>query len=190
LEWSEIESLPAEELDEKRNKLRQRIVNDAAKLTTRIVWLGEHFNITSLSDLGNPSTHQSGGFVLEKYRSDGQIRATFYRTGYRVEAEENRDKYVDSFNDPAHPDMFKDQKENSWEPKATKTIDHKIPVVVHWNDHQGNNMNQTSRLDWYSDISNHRIVAKRNNSSEGGKLGITYKWDVGPNFRGPQEDAL
>jgi hypothetical protein len=186
--WKEIESLPAEELEGKRKVFRQRVVNDVSKLTTRLVGLGTRFHLTSLSDLGNPSTYQSGGFIKEKHRSD--IRAIFYRSHYSSDAETERDDYIDSFNDPAYPGKFIDQKTNTWEDKKEKSIDHVIPVVVHWNDHDGNNMNQTARLTWYSEIDNHRYVAKKHNSSDGAKLGITYTWEIGPNFRGPGEDSL
>ena len=86
--------------------------------------------------------------------------------------------------------MFKDEIKKTWEPKSEATIDHTTPVVVHWNTKQGNNVNQTARLDWLDDTTNHRITAKKYNSSEGGKLGITYTWEIGANFRGPGEDNL
>ena len=186
--WREIDSLPAQELEGKRKAFRQRIVNDVAKLTTQLVFLGKKYNLTGLADLGNPSAYQSGGFIMDKYRSD--IRAIFYRSHYSVDAEKERDKYVDSFKDPKHPGQFKDQKTKKWEDKSEKSIDHVTPVVLHWNGEGGNNMNQTARLRWYSDTDNHRYVAKKNNSSDGAKLGITYTWEVGVNFRGPGEDSL
>jgi hypothetical protein len=62
-------------------------------------------------------------------------------------------------------------------------------VVEHWNE-DGNNTYQTVRADFFNHVNKLRIVARKNNSSDGAmarKAGLTYTPKVGPNFRGPED---
>lgn len=66
-------------------------------------------------------------------------------------------------------------------PKDQVTIEHKKPVVEHWNE-EGFNQSKQQRTDWYNDTSNLTVKSKSLNSSEGAKLGQTYRQDTGPNY--------
>jgi hypothetical protein len=68
----------------------------------------------------------------------------------------------------------------------TITVDHNPEAVVdHWNS-MGNNMGQDGRHDFFRDESNHKIVLKKYNSSEGGKKSGQFNPKVGSNFSGPR----
>lgn len=72
--------------------------------------------------------------------------------------------------------------------KTKATIDHRNPKVVeHWNT-VGRNQTQKERRDFYSDFTNCEIAPRDANSIEG-RLEVeeTFNFEVGPNFRGPNE---
>ncbi len=74
--------------------------------------------------------------------------------------------------------------------KSTATIDHTQRVVEQWNS-EGNNEHQEPRADFYNDTGRMRIVAHKNNSSDGAmarRAGLRYQPNVGQNFRGPDDN--
>lgn len=65
------------------------------------------------------------------------------------------------------------------------TIEHKKPVVEHWNE-TGHNSTRAVRNDFYNDKSNMGLRLRGPNSSDGGKMsasGLHYRQDVGPNYQ-------
>jgi phage-related protein len=73
-------------------------------------------------------------------------------------------------------------------PKGDASIDHHpVSVVEHWNDHNGNNMDQLSREIWYKNTGNLRIISGRLNSSLSSGDAGNYKPEVKSEFRGPDD---
>jgi hypothetical protein len=73
--------------------------------------------------------------------------------------------------------------ENSKNPDGTPALDHIREVSTHWNE-EGHNQTQAQRQAWFNDITNHQVICTNHNSKKGGQ---NYKFNVGPNFRGPNE---
>jgi hypothetical protein len=73
-------------------------------------------------------------------------------------------------------------------PEDEATLDHKKPVVDHWNE-EGHNHNQTAeqRADFYNDIDNLAPKTHSKNSRDGAKLRKRYRQDVGPNYKSKDE---
>ena len=122
--------------------------------------------------------------------SDGPPRAhrreTEYPSGYR---EGVREKVLDRATIKEGPDKGKiltvdgDIVDRS-DPRLT--LDHKTPVVEHWNE-TGRNSSREVRNDWYNDLDNLQPRLRSRNSSDGGKLGHTpggqFDQNVGPDYR-------
>ncbi|BDI29293.1 type IV secretion protein Rhs [Capsulimonas corticalis] len=66
-------------------------------------------------------------------------------------------------------------------PKDQITIDHKEPVVKHWN-RIGYNQTAAQRRAWYNDTNNLTVKPWSENSRSGARLRIKYRQDVGPNY--------
>ena len=66
------------------------------------------------------------------------------------------------------------------------TIEHKRPVVDHWNE-EGRNQTPEQRTEWYNDTDNLSVKSRSRNSSDGAKLGRTYRQDTGPDYRSGRE---
>ena len=67
-------------------------------------------------------------------------------------------------------------------PKDQVTIEHQRPVVDHWNQ-EGHNQPRADRVEWYNNKDNLTVKPKSVNSSEGAKLGQTFRQDTGPNYK-------
>jgi hypothetical protein len=67
-------------------------------------------------------------------------------------------------------------------PKDQVTIEHNRPVVDHWNK-EGYNQSGAERKQWYNKQDNLTVKPKSVNSSEGAKLGQTFRQDTGPNYK-------
>ena len=67
-------------------------------------------------------------------------------------------------------------------PDDQVTIEHQKPVVEHWNE-EGYNQTPQQRNEWYNDSDNLTVKPKSTNSSEGAKLGQTYRQDTGPDYK-------
>jgi hypothetical protein len=61
------------------------------------------------------------------------------------------------------------------------SIEHKFPVVKHWNQ-VGYNLQREKRYDWFNSEHNLIVISKLENSRRGAALGITYRQDTGPNY--------
>lgn len=61
------------------------------------------------------------------------------------------------------------------------TIDHIVPVAVHWNQ-VGHNSDRITRANWYYDTSNHAYLCQSCNSSRGSG-GIFYRGTTGSGYR-------
>jgi len=66
-------------------------------------------------------------------------------------------------------------------PASQVTIEHKMPVVQHWNT-QGYNQTKQQRKDWYNDENNLTVKPKATNSGEGAKMPDQYRQDTGLNY--------
>ena len=150
--------------------------------------LGREFDIPSLEHLGHASKYVEGNQIKPEW--SGRIRDVFYPSGYRTNTESWFGGRLVALGNPADPAQFRDEMTSGWEPKTTATIDHIHKVVDHWND-EGNGLRQVPRADYYNDTSNMRVVAHRNNSSDGAmarRAGLRYQPTVGTDFRGPDDN--
>jgi RHS repeat-associated protein len=71
-------------------------------------------------------------------------------------------------------------------PRDQVSIEHQRPVVDHWNE-EGYNQSRPERADWYNDTDNLTVMSKSRNSSEGARLGRTYRQDTGPDYSSGRE---
>jgi RHS repeat-associated protein len=67
-------------------------------------------------------------------------------------------------------------------PADKVTIEHKIPVVVHWNT-KGRFQTKEQRARWYNKKSNLTVKERGPNSSEGAKMKIEFEQKTGKNYR-------
>jgi hypothetical protein len=67
-------------------------------------------------------------------------------------------------------------------PKDQLTIEHSRPVVDHWNK-EGYNQSGAERKQWYNKQDNLTVKPQSVNSSEGAKLGQTFRQGTGPNYK-------
>jgi Domain of unknown function (DUF4157) len=161
-----------------------------------LVGIGAEYKIEDLEQLGHPSKYVEGTQLKEAYRSI--VRKTFYGSGYWVDTEQWKADRLKTLINPGDPTQFKDEIEGTWEPLIIRgklndnvTIDHLHKVADHWNTESGNNMNQSGRKAFYNDTADLRLTAWKNNSSDGAKAaaeGLRYLPDVGPKFRGPDDE--
>ena len=66
-------------------------------------------------------------------------------------------------------------------PKSEVTVEHRMPVVTHWNQ-EGYNQSREQRAAWYNSSENLTVLRKSSNSSAGAQLGETYRQDVGSQY--------
>jgi len=150
--------------------------------------IGAEFNIPDLEHLGHASKYVEGNQIKPEWA--GRIREIFYPSGYRTATKTWFSGRLVTLENPADRSQFRDEMTSSWEPKTTATIDHVHKVVDHWNS-QGNELRQAPRADYFNLTSNMRLVAHRNNSSDGAmarNLGLRYLPTVGTDFRGPDDN--
>lgn len=150
--------------------------------------IGSEYKIPDLEHLGHPSKYVEGNLIKPEYQAE--IRTRFYPNSYRAATLSWFDARLRQLENPVMRTQFRDEMTNEWEPKSTATIDHKERVVEQWNA-TGSNERQPDRGDYYNDTGKLRIVALRNNSGDGAmarKAGLRYRPNVGPNFRGPDDN--
>ena len=138
-----------------------------------------------IHDASTPERGPDGRFIRssagpQKYNRDSQ-----YPSGYRAGV---KDKVLDAHTIKEGPDAGKiltsdmDVVSRS-DPRIT--IEHKTPVVEHWNT-KGYNSTKAERNDFFNDTNNMSIRLRSANSSDGGTMaakGVRYRQDVGPNFK-------
>jgi|GEM_PF-2827405 len=173
---------------------REVVRKECHIIATFLVELGKDYDIPSLQDLGHPSRYVEGNRLKPEYAK--QIRAKFYPSGYKSEVIQWKKQRLAQLTHPADPSKFRDEMTDKYEPKfkpdgkTNVTIDHQTRVVEHWAA-EGNNSTQTERSEFYNRLSGMRLVAWKNNSSDGAEarnLGLVYLPNVGPEFRGPHEE--
>ncbi|POA28741.1 GH-E family nuclease [Pseudomonas sp. GW456-12-1-14-TSB6] len=138
-----------------------------------------------IHDASTPERGPDGRFIRssagpQKYNRDSQ-----YPRGYRAGV---KDKVLDAHTIKEGPDAGKiltsdmDVVSRN-DPRIT--IEHKTPVVEHWNT-KGYNSTKAERNDFFNDTNNMSIRLRSANSSDGGTMaaeGVRYRQDVGPNFK-------
>lgn len=112
-----------------------------------------------------------------------RIRSSNYPSAWNYHATQARNTYV--ANHPGNnlsswvcPGTGARQAHNAT--VADVTIDHVIPVAVHWNQ-TGRNTSNYARVTWYQDTSNHAYLCRACNSSRGSG-GIRYVIAVGHGY--------
>jgi len=184
--------------EEKRELIKKRL----GEIANNLMGIGIEFGITDLASLGHPSKYVEGNTLKEEHRA---VRTEFYPTKYRGSTDTWKAAQLLKLRvspvpgktnpDPANPGKyFWCVETGDFVPVEEATIDHKPWVVQHWNDLQGNNMNQQGRADFYNDTSGDmRVIARSKNSSDGHEAKLStggYKFTVGPNFRGPADEEV
>jgi hypothetical protein len=143
---------------------------------------------------------KDGKYMLKKEhqntnpRKGRTLRAKFYGTRYRQATNDWKNEQLatlkgkkspSGYDGICHPD---DPNQYWWKGKwwnnagTTKaTIEHlNPPVLTHWNT-DGRNQKQPDRLNFYSEFSNGKceIMPRSENSSEGGQVEDSYRFEVG-----------
>jgi hypothetical protein len=167
---------------------RSQISAWESTIATVLQGIGAEFNIPDLEHLGHASKYVEGNQLKPEWAS--QIRDVFYPSSYWTATDTWFDNRLVTLLNPANASQFRDEMTSQWEPRGTATIDHVHKVVDHWNS-EGNGLRQPARADYYNDTSNMRLVAHKNNSSDGAmarRLGLRYLQTVGTDFRGPNDN--
>ncbi len=145
---------------------------------------------------------ENGQLMLHNdYRNKKVIRRKFYGKYYWTSVIRERDRLLETnqgsggLRNPNNANEYFYAGRfyiNSGNTKAS--LDHQPMIVQHWNDHQGNNMPQRDRVEFYNfyddkDKIKNNIKPLSLNSSEGASAGERYKPEVGQNFRGPNDEV-
>jgi len=168
-------------------------------IATVLTGLGAEFGIPDLEFLGHPSKYaeqDSDGKTRLKQEYRNKVRTWFYPYSYRSNVNQWKKTRLATLEIGAPSGHFKYEMTGKFEPinvsslATNVTIDHINPGVSrHWNmDNGGHNQKQEQRADFYNETSNMRLVAHKNNSSDGSRNAPAYNPEVGPNFRGPDDN--
>jgi len=168
-------------------------------IATVLTGLGAEFGIPDLEFLGHPSKYaeqDSDGKTRLKQEYRNKVRTWFYPNSYRSNVNQWKKTRLATLEIGAPSGHFKDEMTGKFEPinvpglATNVTIDRINPGVSrHWNmDNGGHNQKQEQRADFYNETSNMRLVAHKNNSSDGSRNAPAYNPEVGPNFRGPDDN--
>jgi phage-related protein len=130
------------------------------------------------------------------------IRARFYGTSYRNSIYDMMEEQLTTPKGRKTPSGFNGlmnpNKSNEfwWNGKywsnsgATKaTIEHMHKVVDHWND-DGRLTQQPDRKSFYNNSDDMEVMPSSENKRGGGETETGYKFEVGKNFRGPDDNPL
>jgi hypothetical protein len=151
--------------------------------------LGQSFHIKNLQDMGHPSRYVVGSVLKPEYARGRIIRDRFYPTGFTSAVLEW--KRIELVRMKTRPGFFVDALNQQEYPEGSAEIDHYNPTVVdHWN-RDGNNMDQDRRRTYYNDARGLRVISKEMNGRLGRqayKDGSKYTANVGPDFRGPDDE--
>lgn len=185
---------------EEEQKARQEYLNTLERISVVLNSIGAEFKIPDLEHLGHASKYAQkeaiGGQPKLKpdYQGGANIRKTFYGGSYRPSTYDWKTKRLATLIVGAPPGYFFDEMTGGAEPinvpnlVTNVTIDHMNPKLVeHWNS-IGHDDIQPNRLDFFNETSNMRLVAHKNNSTDGGKTKEEFQDEVGPRFRGPKDN--
>jgi hypothetical protein len=184
---------------EEEAKARQNYLNTLERCAVVLQGLGAEFGLKDLENLGHPSKYAQresiGGppVLMPQYRGGSNIRKTLYGGGYRDSTLTWKAGRLSTLKQNAPSGFFIDEMTKQPEPinvsglPTNVTIDHIYHVVTHWND-RGHNQVQGDRLDFFNEESNMRLVAWKNNSTDGALTEDKYQEEVGPIFRGPNDN--
>ncbi|HEX7317546.1 MAG TPA: hypothetical protein VF297_26835 [Pyrinomonadaceae bacterium] len=180
-------------------QVRMNYVHTLERIAIVLNTIGAEFKLKDLENLGHPSKYAQveavGGRpkLLPEWRGSSKIRPKFYGS-YRDSTYDWKDKRLAKLVVGAPAGQFFDEMTGKPEPinvpnlKTNVTIDHVSPKVVdHWND-VGHNAIQGTRLDFYNETSNMRLVSHKNNSTDGALTTSEYQDEVGISFRGPDDN--
>jgi hypothetical protein len=176
--------------------MKPKILDHIEAIANTLKGIGTAFHIHDLIHLGHPSQEVEVDHLVDPR----DIRARFYPSGYRTDAEQHK---LQKFRERREmvpltlPDRWKyfvccisKKPELTGDSQKYVTVEHLYKVVDHWNN-GGNNMTQKERADWYNETANHDVAAWKNNSTDGAlaaAAGARMKPTVGPKFRGPHDD--
>ncbi|MGB1251724.1 MAG: hypothetical protein ACPG8W_13990, partial [Candidatus Promineifilaceae bacterium] len=152
------------------------------------------FDKTKAGHLSKYADNYAGQMMLKpEYRSKAVIRDSFYGKSYRTAVYTWRDNLLSkprSAGGLRHPTKHNeyywngDYYKNSGNTIAS--VEHKQAVVSHWNS-KGNNVDQSTRKDFFNEIGDMEVMPLSENSSAGASMTDSYTFDVGEDFRGPQD---
>ncbi|AFZ26218.1 hypothetical protein Cylst_4112 [Cylindrospermum stagnale PCC 7417] len=147
---------------------------------------------TPKRDLMRETRYIKNGMLKEEYRSKDKIRKRFYGSNkpYNQEAIKKKDELLTKYQ--VDKDNWKEPKSGKIVSKSDVTIEHSPSVMSHWNG-TGYNTDQSTRRNWYTFVGRLDELeilprkGKDGNSSGGAKMEGEYRFDIGENFKGPDE---